>query len=149
MRHAPIRSISNIASTNTCHCCSCSDAIKLWDLRSTSAPVCSLRGHTFETGGGKRNIHHPHFYTPSDSSATYVISGGDKVGGLTLFSVCDSSSSNVKGGEVRASNRGTLGDGDDAGACAVEKDGGGYGFRVACSAGEGVHLLSPRFEKAS
>lgn len=123
---------------------SCSDVIKLWDLRSTSAPVCTLRGHTFKAGGGKRNIHHPHFYTPFESSSTYVISGGDKVRGLTLFSICDPESSNVKGGEIRASNRGEFG--DDAGACAVEKDSRGYGFRVACSAGEGVHLLSPRFD---
>ncbi|GMH91182.1 hypothetical protein TrST_g1726 [Triparma strigata] len=123
---------------------SCSDTIKLWDLRSSKEPTTCLRGHTFASGCGKRQIHHPHFYSPVVGGRTYVISGGDRTGGLSLFDV-GGGNEGVKGGEITAVNRGIVG--EDAGAICVEKDDEGYGFRVAASAGGEVHLLNPKWKK--
>ncbi|GMH73328.1 hypothetical protein TL16_g06159 [Triparma laevis f. inornata] len=113
---------------------SCGDVIKLFDIRSPLKPTTSLRGHTFESGAGKRQIHHPNFYSPIRGGPSYVISGGDRTEGISMFEI-GKSGGGVKGGEVRASNRGILG--EDAGAICVEKDKEGWGFRVAASCGGG------------
>ncbi|GMH62835.1 hypothetical protein TrLO_g1069 [Triparma laevis f. longispina] len=123
---------------------SCGDVIKLFDIRSPLKPTTSLRGHTFESGAGKRQIHHPNFYSPIRGGPSYVISGGDRTEGISMFEI-GKSGGGVKGGEVRASNRGILG--EDAGAICVEKDKEGWGFRVAASCGGGVQLLSPKWKK--
>ena len=128
----------------------CSDVIKLWDIRKADTPTTTLRGHT-AVDLNRRSIHHPIFYSPiadgSGSCAAYVISGGDKVGGLSMFEVVEGGGGGVKGGEVLAYSRGSLGEYLDPQYVAVEKDHRGYGFRVAAAVSGGyVHLLKPAWK---
>ena len=117
----------------------CGDAIKLWDVRKFDEPTHILRGHT-AANLNKRDIHHPVFYSPYGAGKkTFVMSGGDGVGGLSIFDPFGG-----RGGEVTAFSRGKLGEGDDSQALTVQKDEDGYGFRVACSVGDEVFLMAPQ-----
>jgi hypothetical protein len=121
----------------------CSDIIKIWDIRKTDQPLLSLRGHT-TTNMRKRGIHHPAFVSPEKGGKTYIVSGGDNVGGLSIFDICaGGEGGGLKAGDVNAVSRGKIGDGDaDVSALTVYKDNDGWGFKIACSAGETIHLLT-------
>jgi WD40 repeat protein len=122
---------------------SCSDAIKIWDVKNTKAPLMTLRGHTQSTMR-KRGIHHPVFFSPSrlGGGRTFVVSPGDQVGALSIFDITSPSGS-LLSGEINASSRGKIGDGNlDVSALTIEKDKDGYGFRMAAGTGEEIHLLN-------
>jgi WD40 repeat protein len=122
----------------------CSDVIKIWDIRKCNEPLHELSGHT-GVDLRKRDIHHPVFYTPlrngdggGHNCKTYVVSGGDGIGGLSVFNPFASPNEN----KCTAVSRGLLGDGCDSQAIAVQCDEDGVGHRFASSVGDVVHLLS-------
>jgi WD40 repeat protein len=122
---------------------SCSDTIKVWDVKSTKEPLMTLRGHT-QTTMRKRGIHHPSFFSPTrrGGGRAFVVSPGDQVGALSIFDITAEGGS-LKSGEINAASRGKIGDGNlDVSAMTIEKDDEGYGFRMAAGTGEEIHVLN-------
>ena len=114
------------------------DTIMLWDLRNAKAPVATYHGHV---PGAKRlrRIHRPAFM--SVGGETFLLSGGEGSGSVSMFRVDGRSSSGEDNGEREGVfSRGRLP--DDAGDVGSVAVGAGGQVAIAVEGGEVLMLSS-------
>ncbi|KAL9183273.1 hypothetical protein ACHAXT_005060 [Thalassiosira profunda] len=114
------------------------EVVKLWDLRNVSSPIASYHGHVPGSAKRLKRIHRPTFFNAVSSTESFILSGGEGSGAISMFQLGGSNEGSNEGLRSVFSRGSLPEDVGDVGSLAVK----GTDVAVAGGGGE-VLMLSP------